>query len=189
MVKLSVVIASTRPGRVGLPVGRWFFEQAKRHGKFDVRLVDLKEQGLPLLDEPRHPRLGQYEHEHTKRWSTLVGEIDAFVFVVPEYNYSAPPALLNAIDFLFKEWAYKAAGFVSYGGLSGGTRSVQVLKGVMTTVKLVPLPEAVHIPFVTKLMLADGTFPGNEGLEQAGVVMLDELLRWTGALQSLRQPA
>ncbi len=186
MFKLSVVVASTRPGRVGLPVGKWFFEQAKRQAKFEVQLVDLKDQGLPIFDEPKHPRLGQYEHEHTKRWSAVVGATDAFVFVTPEYNYNPPPSLINAIDFLCKEWSYKAAGFVSYGGAAGGTRSVQVLKGLLTTLKVVPLPEAVHIPFVGKMLAEDGSFAGNEALEKAGVVMLDELLRWTEALRTLR---
>jgi NAD(P)H-dependent FMN reductase len=186
MFKLSVVIASTRPGRAGLPIGNWFFEQAKRYAKFDAQLVDLKEQALPLLDEPKHPRFGQYEHEHTKRWSAVVSATDAFVFVTPEYNYGAPPSLINALDFLYKEWGYKAAGFVSYGGMSGGTRSVQVLKNTLTTLKVVPLPEAVNIPFFSKLMKEDGTFPGNDTLVQAGVAMLDELLRWTEALRVLR---
>ena len=67
--KLHVVIASTRPGRAGLPIGTWFFEAAKRHGGFDVTLVDLLEVGLPFLNEKSHPRLQKYEHEHTKRWS------------------------------------------------------------------------------------------------------------------------
>ncbi len=186
MFKLGVVIVSTRPGRVGLPIGRWFFDQAKRHGKFDVQLVDLKEQNLPLLDEPKHPRLGQYEHEHTRRWSAVVSSLDAFVFVTPEYNYSVPATLINAVDFLFKEWMYKPAGFVSYGGQSGGTRSVQMSKLLLTSLKVVPLPEAVNIAFFNKLMKEDGTFQGNDVHEQASVTMLDELLRWTEALRPLR---
>src|SRR5450432_3830534 len=139
MSKLSVIIGSTRPGRVGLPIGQWFFECAKAHGKFDVQLVDLKEQNLPLLDEPKHPRFSQYEHEHTKAWSAIVAESDAFVFVTPEYNYSPAPALLNALDYLFHEWAYKAAGFVSYGGVSGGIRAVQMIKQPLGVLKVVSI--------------------------------------------------
>ena len=51
-----------------------------------------------------------------------------------------PPALLNAIDYLFHEWAYKPAAFVSYGGLSGGTRSQQSAKPVLTSMKMMPIP-------------------------------------------------
>ena len=101
MPKLCVIIGSTRPGRVGLPVGQWFFERAQAHGKFEVELVDLKEQNLPFHDEAAHPRLGQYENEHTKAWSQRIKASDAFVFVTPEYNFSAPPTLLNAINYLF----------------------------------------------------------------------------------------
>jgi len=188
MPKLSVVIGSTRPGRVGLPIGQWFFEQAKAHGKFDVRLVDLKEQNLPLFDEAKHPRLGEYEHAHTKAWSEIVKGSDAFVFVTPEYNFSAPPSLLNAFDYLFHEWAYKAAGFVSYGGQSGGIRAVQMLKQPLIALKLVGIPESVAIPFFMQHMEA-GVFKGSEAFEKNAVTLLDELLRWTEALASLRKPA
>lgn len=185
MPKLQVIIVSTRDGRAGLPVARWFVERSKAHGAFDVDLVDLREVALPLFDEPKHPRFKQYEHEHTKRWSARVESADAFVFVTPEYNYGVPPALINALDYLSGEWAYKAAGFVSYGGVSGGTRSVQMAKLVLTSLKVVPIPEAVSIPFFAKLVDQGGVF---DGASQDGPAktMLDELLRWTNALRALR---
>ncbi len=186
MSKLSVVIGSTRPGRAGLPIGQWFFERAKSHGKFEVELVDLKDRNLPLLDEPKHPRFAEYEKEHTKAWSAIVKASDAFVFVTPEYNYSAAPALLNAIDYLFHEWAYKPAGFVSYGGVSGGMRSVQMTKQPLSTLKVVSIPESVTIPFHAQLM-DNGRFRGSEPLEKAALTMLDELQRWTDALAALRK--
>jgi NAD(P)H-dependent FMN reductase len=186
MSKLSVVIGSTRPGRVGLPIGQWFFERAKLHGKFEVQLLDLKELGLPLLDEAKHPRLGEYEHEHTKAWSRLVAASDAFVFVTPEYNFSAPPALLNALDYLYNEWAYKPAGFVSYGGQSGGIRAVQMLKQPLISMKVVGIPEAVVIPFFSQLM-SDGAFKATESHDKSAATMLDELSRWSEALAVLRK--
>ncbi|HET8598477.1 MAG TPA: NAD(P)H-dependent oxidoreductase, partial [Castellaniella sp.] len=122
-LKLQVIICSTRPGRVGPAVARWFHGFARNHGQFDVELVDLADFALPLYDEPVHPRMQQYEHDHTKRWSASVAAADAYIFVTPEYNYSAPPTLVNALDFVYKEWNYKPCGFVSYGGVSGGLRA------------------------------------------------------------------
>ena len=185
--RLMVIIASTRPGRAGLPIANWFVEHAKKHGAFDVTVADLKEIALPHLDEPKHPRFGQYEHEHTKRWSALVSAADAFACVTPEYNYGSPPALLNAFDFLFKEWAYKPMGFVSYGGVSGGLRSVQMTKGVVATLKMMPIPEGVAIPFFTKHVTTDGGFAPGELQDKAAAAMLDELRRWTDALAPLRR--
>jgi NAD(P)H-dependent FMN reductase len=185
MPKLHVVVGSTRPGRAGEPIAKWFFDAAKRHGKFEVELVDLAEFALPLLDEPHHPRLRKYERDHTKRWSASAAAADAFVFVAPEYNFSAPPALVNALDFLFHEWAYKPCSFVSYGGVSGGLRSVQVLKQVVTSLRMMPIPEAVTIPFFAN-HLKDGAFVPNEANEKAVAPMLDELLRWANALIPLR---
>ena len=144
---------------------------------------------LPLLDEPGHPRLRQYEHEHTREWSARVASADAFVFVTPEYNYGAPAPLVNALDYLSVEWAYKPAGFVSYGGVSGGTRSVQMAKLLMTALKIMPIPEAVTIPFVTQSLDDAGQFKGGSSFEAAAGTMLDELHRWAGALQVLRSEA
>lgn len=186
MAKLSVVVVSTRPGRIGPVVANWVFARAQQHGKFDVELLDLAHINLPVFDEPHHPRLRKYEHEHTKRWSAHVDGSDAFVFVTPEYNFSAPPSLVNAIDYLFQEWAYKPAAFVSYGGVSGGLRAVQSAKLQLTTVKVVPLPEAVAIPLVSNHIEPDGTFRTTEALDKSANGMLDELLRWTGALKALR---
>jgi NAD(P)H-dependent FMN reductase len=188
MNKLHVIIASTRPGRVGLPIGRWFFETAGRHGKWEVRLVDLAEVNLPLLDEPQHPRFGKYEHAHTKAWSATVAEADAYVLVTPEYNFSPPASLMNALDFVFNEWLYKPVGFVSYGGPAGGTRAVQMLKLKVTALKMMPMYEAVMIPLVTQF-IADGAFKPTEAHEAAAHKMLDELGRWADALKVLRRPA
>ena len=187
MPKLSVVLTSTREGRAGGAVAQWFFEKAKAHGHFEVELIDLKEVNLPAMSEPNHPMRRQYQHDHTKAWSARVAGSDAFVFVTPEYNYGMPPALLNALDYLYFEWNYKTAGFVSYGGVSAGTRSVQHAKGVLPALKLVPIPEGVAIPFFTKLIDGQGKFDPGDTQDKGVKTMLDELGKWTGALAGLRK--
>ena len=166
-------------------MAEWFFGCAREHGKFTVELIDLKEVNLPLLDEAHHPRLQKYEYEHTRRWSDRIQRTDAFVFVTPEYNYGPSPALLNALDYLYKEWNYKAAGFVSYGGMSGGLRAVQITKQVLTTLKMVPLVEAVAVPFFAK-RIENNTFKSDDVLDTSATIMLDELARWNEALTVLR---
>ncbi len=181
-----IVIASTRPGRVGLPVAEWFAERAREHGGFELDVADLAEINLPLIDEPNHPRLRNYTKQHTRDWSARVDAADAFVFVTPEYNYAASPALINALDYLFAEWAYKPASFVSYGGVSAGTRGVQAAKAVTSTLRILTIGEAVSIPFVAKCLDEDGGIQDNETMNQAATAMLDELLRVEGALRVLR---
>jgi NAD(P)H-dependent FMN reductase len=183
---LQVVIASTRPGRVGLPVGEWAYQRAKAHGEFEVELIDLAEVSLPFLDEPNHPRLRQYVHQHTLEWSATIDRADAFVFVTPEYNFGMNAPLKNALDFLNQEWQHKPVGFVSYGGVSAGTRSVQMIKQVVTTLKMIPIFEAVNIPFVQQF-LEDGMLRPNDVMESAMTAMLDELLRYTEATEVLRR--
>ncbi|MEQ1569460.1 MAG: NAD(P)H-dependent oxidoreductase [Myxococcota bacterium] len=188
MPELHVVITSTRPSRQGPSVARWFADQARAHGGFEVVPVDLADIGLPLLDEPEHPRLRKYQHPHTIRWSQTVDRADAFVFVTPEYNYGTPPALVNALDYLVHEWAYKPVGFVSYGGISAGTRSSQMTKQLVTTLKMMPVPEQVSLPFFQKFVGPDGTFTPEPAAESAARAMLTELARWEQALRSLRRP-
>lgn len=185
MPKLEIVIASTRPGRVGLPVAQWVEGRAREHGGFEVELIDLLEVALPFFDEPSHPRLREYTKQHTRDWSATIDSADAFVFVMPEYNYGFTAPLKNAIDFLHHEWRHKPVGLVSYGGVAAGTRAAQMLKLVLTTLKMWPLPEAVSIPFVQQF-LDEGELRANETMEQAASAMLDEMLAMTEALAPLR---
>lgn len=189
MPKLLVVLGSTRPGRAALPIGRWFAAAAEAHGGFDVEIADLAELDLPLLDEPHHPRLRRYTQDHTRAWSAIVDGADAVVFVTPEYNYGYPAALKNAIDFLHEEWRDKPVGFVSYGGIAAGTRAVQQLKQVVTTLRMTPVFDAVNIPFHARLIGEDGAFHAEPATQDAATAMLDELARVGAALQPLREAA
>ena len=187
--RLMIVIASTRPGRVGAPVAQWIRERAEARGDFEVEVVDLAALNLPFMDEPKHPRLRQYVHQHTKDWSAQVDAVDAFVFVMPEYNFGFTAPLKNAIDYLHTEWQYKPVGLVSYGGVSAGTRAAQMIKQVVTTLKMTPLAEAVSIPFVNQFINSAGEVEANETMEMAATAMLDEMQRWVDALRPLRAPA
>jgi NAD(P)H-dependent FMN reductase len=185
MLKLHTLICSTRPRRVGMGVAQWFHGFAVEHGSFDAELVDLATFDLPVLDEPHHPRLQKYEHAHTKRWSASVREADAFVFVTPEYNYGSPPSLVNALDYLSAEWHYKPVGFVSYGGVSGGLRSVQMTKQIVTALRMMPIPEGVSVPAVSQ-QIVEGVFQATDHNRTAAAALLGELRRWADALKPLR---
>jgi NAD(P)H-dependent FMN reductase len=186
-LKLQTIIASTRPGRVGSAVAHWFHDFAADHGGFDADLIDLADFNLPVYDEPVHPRKQQYEHAHTKRWSESVAAADAYAFVTPEYNHSPTPALVNALDFVYREWNYKPCGFVSYGGVSGGLRAVQASLLHVITLKMMPMMEGVPIPAVASHIDENtGQFSSNELIDHSAQTMLDELLRWAEALKPMR---
>ncbi len=185
--QLKIIIASTRPGRKGPLIAHWFLDILKQHSDFEVEVLDLKEINLPFLDEPEHPRLQNYKHGHTKKWSGIINSADSFIFITPEYNFGYPATLKNALDYLFHEWQEKPVGFVSYGGVSAGTRAVQAIKQTVTTLGMVPLMQAVNIPFFTQLINEDGVFEGNANLEKSARSMLKQLLRWTKALKEMRE--
>lgn len=185
-MKLTIVLTSTRPGRVGKTVADWFHEYASANpAGFEIGFADLKDLNLPLLDEPNHPAMQKYEHEHTRRWSRIVDDSDAFIFVLPEYNYTAPPSFINAADYLYKEWNFKPAGFVSYGGISGGIRSTETAKHIVSTLEMVPIKQQVMIPMVAN-HLVDGVFKPTEIHEESAQALMEAMARWTRALKGMR---
>ncbi|MFD9905832.1 NADPH-dependent FMN reductase [Streptomyces sp. NPDC059063] len=186
MMRLIVLTASIRPGRVGPAVAEWFTERAREHGGFEVDPVDLADLGLPFHDEPEHPMTGRYVHDHSKAWSARVAAADAFVFVMPEYNYSFSAPLKNAIDFLYHEWAYKPVGFVSYGNTSGGIRAVQMIKQVVTTLSMMPLTSSVIIQHIGSQLDASGQLLPSEDRDSDAKELLDELQLTGPAFASVR---
>jgi NAD(P)H-dependent FMN reductase len=184
---LQIIIASTRQGRKGHLVGHWFAEIARSHESFETEVIDLREVDLPMFDEPKHPRLQDYAHDHTKAWSETINRGDAYVFVTPEYDNLPPASLINAVQHLVREWAYKPVAFVSYGGVSGGTRSVQVLKQLVPVLRMMPIPEGVNIPFFAKSIDEEQQrFAPDAVQRKAAGIMLDELSKWATALKPLR---
>jgi len=184
MSRLLVLIASTRPSRVGGAVGSWVISHARERAAFDVHVADLRDLRLPLMDEPRHPKAHDYANEHTLRWSETVQAADAFVFVMPEYNHSFTAPLKNAIDYLYHEWAGKPVGLVSYGGLAGGTRAVVELQPVLANLGMSGVRSNVEIAWVEQRIESDG-FRSDERLDATLEKQLDEL---ESAVARLRMP-
>ena len=187
-LKLNIIIGSTRPGRAGPKLGHWFHQLATEHALFDASLVDLADFELPLLDEASHPRLQTYRNEPTRKWSASVAAADAFVFVTPEYDFFPPASLVNAVQVLSKEWAYKPAGVVSYGGISGGLRSAQGLRQLLGNVNVHALPQVVPVPMFAQFVGEDGVFRPSQPMQDGARGLLDELHKWAGALQGLHSP-
>ncbi len=186
---LKIISSTVRQGRKGPLIARWITEIADKNTHFDVELVDLGELNLPMMDEPKHPRFREYEHKHTKAWSGMIEPADAFIFVTAEYDHSYPAPLKNALQYLVHEWAYKPAGIVSYGGVSAGTRAMTQLKSDLVALKVVPLFEAVNLPFFTQFIDDEDNFKPNDVAHKAADTMLKELVRWTKGLKSIREDA
>jgi NAD(P)H-dependent FMN reductase len=185
MIRIAIILGSTRPGRKGEAVAKWVYEIAQKRGDADFELVDVKDFNLPLLDEPMSPMMGQYTHQHTKDWSEKIASFDAYVFVTPEYNHATSGALKNAIDFLYHEWVNKAAGFVGYGGASG-TRAVENLRLVMGELQVADVKAQVGLSLFTDFENFSVFKPAPQQ-EQSVNAMLDQVIAWGGALKSLRE--
>lgn len=197
MVRIAIIIGSTRQNRRTEVTAHWVAEACARHpaaraGHAGFEVVDPVEHGLPMLDEPLPALWGDYRNAHTRTWAETIAAFDGFIFVTPEYNHSFPASLKNAIDYLFAEWNDKAAGFVSHG-VHGGTRAVEHLRHVLAEVKVATVRSQVALSAFTDFEIADPAEPGvctpGEHHEPTLHEMLDELLAWTSALKPLRETA
>lgn len=184
MIKIAIIVGSTRPGRKADAVAKWVYEVAQQRGDAACELVDIRDYDLPLLDEKVPPSMGQYFNDHTKRWAAKIAEFDAFVFVTPEYNHGIPGALKNAIDFLYAEWNNKAAGFVSYGS-AGGARAVEQLRLVMAELQIADVRAQLMLQLATDFEKY-ATFKPTEQHAKILHGMLDQLVAWGTALATVR---
>lgn len=185
MLNVMIIHASTREGRQGITVSDWVKASAQMREEFTVDFVDLKELNLPFMDEPKHPKLHQYTQEHTIAWSNRVERADAFIFVTSEYNYGMPAPLKNALDYLSSEWRYKPVGFVGYGGIAGGTRSIQQLKQVTSALRMFPF-DGVFLPFFATQFDEKGIFQPTDRNQRALQALFDELLHLGEGMKILR---
>lgn len=187
MLNVGIILGSTRPNRNGEAVANWVVE--KTRGRQDARyeLVDIKDYDLPLLDEPIPPSQGKYSQPHTKRWAEKIASFDAFIFVTPEYNHGTSGALKNAIDFLYREWNNKAAGFVSYGS-AGGARAVEHLRLVMAELQIADVRAQVMFSLFTDFKNMSEFTPDPRHDRELDT-MLGQLTAWGGALQVMRGQA
>ena len=184
MIKIAIILGSTRPGRAGEAVARWTHQLAAKRSDAEFELVDVADFDLPLLDEPVPPSMGQYSKPHTQKWAAKVASFDGFVFVTPEYNHSTSGALKNAIDFLYREWNNKAAGFVSYGS-AGGVRAVEHLRLIMAELQIADVRAQVVLSLFTDFENFSTFKPGAHH-EKTMKAMLDQLVAWSTAMKTLR---
>ena len=185
MIRVGIILGSTRPGRNGEAVAKWVHENASKRTDAEYELVDIKEYNLPLLDEPVPPSMGQYSKDHTKRWAAKIASLDAFIFVAPEYNHGINGALKNAIDFLFAEWNNKSAGFVSYGS-AYGVRAVEHLRGVCGELKIADVRAHVMLSLFTDFENYS-KFKPDERHIPALTTVIDEVVGWGTALKQFRE--
>jgi NAD(P)H-dependent FMN reductase len=187
MVRIGIILGSTRPNRNGEQVARWVYGIAAERDDAEYELVDLRDYPLPHLDEPLPPSLGQYQNDHTKDWAEKIASFDGFVMVTPEYNHSTSGVLKNAIDYLYAEWNNKAVGFVSYGAV-GGARAAEHLRLVAGELQLADVRQQVTLSLITDFENFSTFRPGDYNATSLST-LLDQVVAWSTALAPLRQPA
>jgi len=181
-----IIVGSVREGRKGIAIAEWVRARLEAVEGVEVDFADLRAIDLPLMTEPNHPRFQRYTQPKTVAWSERVAAADAFIVVMPEYNFSYTAPVKNAFDHLALEWQRKGVGFVSYGGVAAGARAVATFQVVVTALGLVKTRVSVEIPMFTQFFDERGEFAPNEILERALADQIAELVTLDGALRGLR---
>jgi NAD(P)H-dependent FMN reductase len=184
MIRIGIILGSTRPNRNSEQVARWVYDTASRRGDAKFELVDLRDHPLPHLDEPLPAKLGQYRHAHTRAWADTIAAFDGFVIITPEYNQSVPGVLKNALDYLYAEWVGKAAGIVSYGG-AGGTRAAGQLRLICGALQMAHVAQQVALSLTADFENFAIFKPGDDKAAALDA-LLDEVLASSTAPAPLR---
>lgn len=190
MLKFALIIGSTRPNRFADTPAKWLIEGAEARTDFDLDVLDLRDQNLPLFEEPAPPSYtaGAYSNPHAEAWRRKIGEYDGYIATVAEYNHGPTGVMKNAFDSAFHEWNRKPIGFVGYGGV-GGVRAIEQLRGAAIELQMAPIRYEVNIarePFVGVLMQGK-TLDDYDYLVQARTAMFDDLVWWGDALKQARE--
>lgn len=189
MLKIALIVGSTRPNRLADKVAPWVVEKAKAHGGFSLDVLDLRDANLPLFNEPASPLFtgGAYSEPAAEAWRHRIGDYDGYICTVAEYNHGPTAALKNAFDSAYFEWSRKPVAFVGYGGV-GGARAIEVMRGVTIELQMAPLKHEVNIggePFLG-LLLHGKTLADYPFLDASLTDLFDNLVWWGDALKAAR---
>lgn len=188
MMKIKVIIGSTRQGRFGDKPAKWIFDQAKKKAEVETELLDLRDYPLPFFDEPISPSMIEepYKNEVVQKWTEKIEEADGFIIVTPEYNHGYSAVLKNALDYVYKGWNSKPVGFVSYGGSAGGTRAVQQLRQVVIELQMVPIRNGIHFYMYWSMLDEKGELKA-ESFTESAEGFLNQLILWAKNLKKIRE--
>src|SRR3989338_33689 len=189
VLRLKIILGSTRPGRFSEHAGAWALEQTKKNSGIEAEILDLRDYEMPFYNETVSPSYKQapYKSEAVEKWSKKIGEADGFIIISPEYNHGTAAVLKNALDYVFKEWNNKPVGFVAYGSV-GGARAVEQLRLITVELQMIPIRNAVHINAPWLLRDEAGNLkPGALDSYQGAIDgLLAQLIFWTKALKNAR---
>ena len=186
MAHITIILGTTRPNRFGVQIADWLKQLTAEYKQTTFAVADLADLNLPFLDEPDLPLHGNYVQDHTKKWAEIVGKSDGFLIIAPEYNHSYTPALKNALDFLWAEWHYKPAAFVSYGATAGGARAVEHLRAIAGQLRMYDLGEHVIIPDYFKQLNKQGRFVPSAEQTASAHTTIERLIFWADQFKAAR---
>ena len=190
MLTVGLIVGSTRPNRFADTPVRWLVEGASARSDLRLSVLDLRDFALPFFNEPAPPGYtnGVYTDPKAEAWRKRIGELDAFIATVAEYNHGPTAVLKNAFDSALNEWQRKPIAFVGYGGV-GAARAIETLRGVAIELQMAPIRHEVNIgmePFL-RILRQGRALNDYEYLVRSRDAMFDHLVWWGEALTAARQ--
>lgn len=131
MLNIGIIIGTTRDNRVSPQVAQYILKHAQHRQSAEYQIIDIKNFKLPLYNEPLPALFStDYQTPEAMAWSDAIKSLDGVIFITAEYNRGITAALKNALDYLYSEFANKAAAIVSFGS-SGGKSAAHALREIL----------------------------------------------------------
>lgn len=183
---IAVILGSIREGRAGEKVAKWFMDAVQHVESAQFNLVDLKDYPLPLFAEAVSPqyREGKHSSPDIQAWLDTIAQADGYIFITPEYNHGIPGPLKNAVDYGYKEWNNKPIGFIGYGGLAGGARSVEHWRQIAAELQMFDVREAVLIPIVWEAFDEQGNLKNSEMHAETANIIVEKVAKLATQLKA-----
>jgi NAD(P)H-dependent FMN reductase len=188
MLKIGLIVGSTRPNRFADTPVQWLLDAAAARSDLRLTVLDLRHHRLPFFNEPVPPGYtgGVFSEPESEKWRKRIGEFDAFIATVAEYNHGPTAVLKNAFDSAYLEWQRKPIAFVGYGGV-GGARAIETLRGVVIELQMAPIRHEVNIAMEPYLGIVQQGRSLNDYDYLGRNTMFDQLVWWGKALKMARE--
>ena len=180
-LNISIIYGSTRENRIGIRFVKFLNNQVKKMGHTPI-VIDPKEMIFPMLDK----RYDDYkENELPKsvnKVQKLLKKSEAFIIVSAEYNHMPPPALINILNFFYKEYDRKASCVCTYSsGAFAGVRVQSPLRAFLTQFGCPPIKFGMFQPNINKFFNEDGIAADEEDARNRFKLFFNELIWYAEA--------
>ncbi len=184
---IAIIYGSTRKKRVGIRFVNFLYKQIIKQGHIPY-IIDPLEKKLPLLDK----RFDDFAMKNLPKNISYIQKIlkksDAFIIVSAEYNHMPPPALINLLNYYYKEYDRKPSTICTYSvGDFAGVRVQSPLRALLTQLGSPPIKSGMFQPKLIDNFDEKGVPKNPEDAKKKFLIFYKELVWYANAFKSYKK--